>query len=263
MLLLATDGVYLMQASGWEWRGIVESRWERPGAAGSAWERPGAPGSGWEPKQPPIQPASLSSLSSPCPSPPSRQIPRKVDHAFLSPGNRAELLVKCSGAAGKRYALRAQARRQRSHALRRRAGQHAWLWAGCPACAPAAACDGQHQRRGARPLVLTPPSPHTPQRVQAPQLSPFKCDLGGTPNAFVQDTLATIVLQAVSTAAAAQVAGGAGWGVLDRAGCPGGCARCAAWGLLLRSWRDACQPQARPPACLVPARRARRRRRQS
>ncbi|KAI7841496.1 hypothetical protein COHA_004889 [Chlorella ohadii] len=65
------------------------------------------------------------------------QIPRKVDHAFLSPGNRAELLVKCSGAAGKKYVLRAQ----------------------------------------------------------APQVSPLKCDLGSTPNAFVQDTLATIVLQ--------------------------------------------------------------------
>ncbi|PSC67257.1 HAD-superfamily subfamily IIA hydrolase [Micractinium conductrix] len=31
------------------------------------------------------------------------QMPRLVDHIFLAPGNRAELLVKCSGAVGKKY----------------------------------------------------------------------------------------------------------------------------------------------------------------
>lgn len=41
------------------------------------------------------------------PGPP--QMPRLVDHIFLAPGNRAELLVKCSGAVGKKYVLRAQA----------------------------------------------------------------------------------------------------------------------------------------------------------
>ena len=37
------------------------------------------------------------------------EIPRQVDHIFLSNGNRAELLVKCTAPAGKRYALAASA----------------------------------------------------------------------------------------------------------------------------------------------------------
>jgi len=35
------------------------------------------------------------------------QIPRKVDHIFLAPGNRAELLVQCAGAIGKRFIITA------------------------------------------------------------------------------------------------------------------------------------------------------------
>ena len=35
------------------------------------------------------------------------EIPRQVDHMFLSNGNRAELLVKCTAPAGKRYVLAA------------------------------------------------------------------------------------------------------------------------------------------------------------
>ncbi|KAL4422772.1 hypothetical protein ABPG75_008969 [Micractinium tetrahymenae] len=36
------------------------------------------------------------------------QIPRRVDHALLAPGNRAELFVKCTGAPAAKYTLKAQ-----------------------------------------------------------------------------------------------------------------------------------------------------------
>lgn len=44
----------------------------------------------------------------PAPTQPCSQVPRAVDHIFLAPGNRAELLVQCSGAKGSTYVLRAQ-----------------------------------------------------------------------------------------------------------------------------------------------------------
>ena len=57
------------------------------------------------------------------------------------------------------------------------------------------------------PAAILPTAPELaaalgpfPPAPQAPLASPFKCDLGGTPNAFAQDTVATIVMEAVGAA---------------------------------------------------------------
>lgn len=91
LLLLAKDGVFLMQAR--RGAGCCRQNGERPLRGG--WEiccRPAA-----TLRQ--LLPAAA----------PWAQVPRRVRHMFLAPGGRAELLVRCSGPPGKRYVLGAQA----------------------------------------------------------------------------------------------------------------------------------------------------------
>lgn len=199
LLLLAKDGHWLMQASAAAGRGPAAGGRAHPHVAlpcvTPPLTRPASPGPGLGPIP------SGCPLANFAPNAPTQQVPRAVDHMYFAPGNRAELLVRCSGAPGSQYVLTAQVRAGRGRGASKAAllqpppppprALAVWLggpWGPCGWWA-LLCCNGTRpgylQPPGLLPLLAL-------ASMQAPASSPFQCDLGGTPNAFVQDTLATI-----------------------------------------------------------------------